>query len=137
MDYDAYKGRGIGKTAFLNHMKNSINSDLGDDISNGDSVIYAIYVAPSADKKNRTLSDVAHSIFTSMHKEGLFLTVFCRLRALSGLLDEVIDESIEDSNYEDTIANDGWLREQGVDVPGVNAFVVNELVEAFNEMINK
>jgi saccharopine dehydrogenase-like NADP-dependent oxidoreductase len=26
-----------------------------------------------------------------MHKEGLFLTVFCRLRALSGLLDDVLN----------------------------------------------
>lgn len=130
MDYAAYKGRGIGKTAFLNHMKNSINTDLGNNISNGDSVLYAVYVSPSADKQNRSLSDVAHSIFTSMHKEGLFLTVFCRLRALSGLLDEVIDETVNESNYEDTIANDSWLKERGVDVQGVNSFVMDKLVEA-------
>lgn len=130
MDYAAYKGRGIGKTAFLNHMKNSINSDLGDAISNGDSVLYAVYVSPSADKRNRTLSDVAHSIFTSMHKEGLFLTVFCRLRALSGYLDNVIDDTVDESNYEDTIANDTWLKERGVDLSGVNAFVIEELVKA-------
>ena len=130
MDYAAYKGRGIGKTAFLNHMKNYINSDLGNSISNGDSVLYAVYVAPSADKKNRTLSDVAHSIFTSMHKEGLFLTVFCRLRALSGLMDNVIDDTLNESNYEDTIANDEWLKERGVDIQGVNSFVMNELTNA-------
>lgn len=130
MDYAAYKGRGIGKTAFLNHMKNSINSDLGENLSNGESVLYAVYVSPSADKKNRSLSDIAHSIFTSMHKEGLFLTVFCRLRALSGLLDDVIDETVDESNYEDTIANDNWLNERGVDVSGVNAFVMNEMVKA-------
>lgn len=35
MDYAAYKGRGIGKTAFLNYMKKSINKDLGDEISDG------------------------------------------------------------------------------------------------------
>lgn len=130
MDYAAYKGRGIGKTAFLNHMKNSINSDLGEEVSNGNSVLYAVYVSPSADKSYRTLNDVAHSIFTSMHKEGLFLTVFCRLRALSGLLDDVIDESINESNYENTIANDAWLTQQNVDVPGVNKFVLGELVSA-------
>ena len=130
MDYAAYKGRGIGKTAFLNHMKNSINSDLGYKMSDGESVLYAVYVAPSADKKNRSLSDVAHSIFTSMHKEGLFLTVFCRLRALSGLLDGVIDDTIDESNYEDTIANDKWLSDHNVDVQGVNSFVAKELVKA-------
>jgi hypothetical protein len=130
MDYAAYKGRGIGKTAFLNHMKKSINSDLGDNMSNGDSVLYAVYVSPSADKKSRTLNDVAHSIFTSMHSEGLFLTVFCRLRAMSGLLDDVIDDSINDSNYEDTIANDDWLKEHGVDIPNLNKYVLNELVKA-------
>jgi len=130
MDYAAYKGRGIGKTAFLNHMKKSINFDLGDNISNGDSVLYAIYVSPSVDKKSRSLSDVAHSIFTSMHKEGLFLTVFCRLRALSGLLDDVIDDTVNESTYEDTIADDKWLEERGVDVHDVNSFVMRELVNA-------
>ncbi len=130
MDYAAYKGRGIGKTAFLNYMKKSINKDLGDEMSDGKSVIYAVYVAPSADNRNRTLSQVAHSIFTAMHKEGLFLTVFCRLRALSGLLDDVIDESITESNYETTIANDTWLHDKGVDVFEVNSFVCKELVKA-------
>ncbi len=130
MDYAAYKGRGIGKTAFLNHMKNSINSDLGEEMSNGESVLYAVYVSPSADKNSRTLSDIAHSIFTSMHKEGLFLTVFCRLRAMSGLLDHVIDESIDEFNYEDTIANDDWLRERNVDVAKVNSFVFDEMKNA-------
>lgn len=130
MDYAAYKGRGIGKTAFLNYMKKSINKDLGDEMSNGNSVIYAVYVAPSADNRNRTLSQVAHSIFTSMHKEGLFLTVFCRLRALSGLLDDVIDDTISESNYEETIANDSWLIEKGIDVTAVNSFVCKELAKA-------
>ena len=130
MDYAAYKGRGIGKTAFLNHMKNSINSDLGDNVSEGNSVLYAVYVSPSADKSYRTLNDVAHSIFTSMHKEGLFLTVFCRLRALSGLLDGVIDDTIDESNYESTIANDDWLVKHEIDVPGVNKFVLGELAKA-------
>lgn len=130
MDYAAYKGRGIGKTAFLNYMKKSINKDLGDEMSNGNSVIYAVYVAPSADNRNRTLSQVAHSIFTSMHREGLFLTVFCRLRALSGLLDNVIDDTISESNYEETIANDSWLCERGIDVASVNSFVCKELAKA-------
>lgn len=130
MDYAAYKGRGIGKTAFLNFMKKSINKDLGDEMSNGNSVIYAVYVAPSADNRNRTLSQVAHSIFTAMHKEGLFLTVFCRLRALSGLLDDVIDDSITESTYEETIANDAWLCDKGIDVSAVNSFVSKELVKA-------
>lgn len=130
MDYAAYKGRGIGKTAFLNHMKNLINSDLGEQMSNGDSVIYAVYVSPSADKNSRTLNDVAHSIFSSMHKEGLFLTVFCRLRALSGLLDDVIDDTIDESNYENTIADDDWLKARGVDVATLNAFVLNKLKQA-------
>lgn len=130
MDYAAYKGRGIGKTAFLNHMKNSINSDLGEAVSDGNSVLYAVYVSPSADKSYRTLNDVAHSIFSSMHKEGLFLTVFCRLRALSGLLDDVIDDTIDESNYETTIADDNWLTKHNVDVPGVNKYVLGELANA-------
>lgn len=129
MDYAAYKGRGIGKTAFLNYIKKSINEDLGDEISDGNSVLYAVYVAPSADKSNRTLDQIAHSIFTSMHKEGVFLTVFCRLRALSGLLDDVIDDSINESNYESTIANDEWLKERNIDVYSVNQYVQRVLMD--------
>lgn len=130
MDFAAYKGRGIGKTAFLNHMKNKINSDFGEDFSNGNSVIYVVYVSPSADKSNRRLDQIAHTIFTSMHNEGLFLTVFCRLRALSGLLDDVLDENINESNYEQTIANDKWLEEKGIDVRAVNSYVMDVLSKA-------
>lgn len=129
MDYAAYKGRGIGKTAFLNYIKKSINEDLGDEMSDGNSVLYAVYVAPSADKSNRTLEQIAHSIFSSMHKEGLFLTVFCRLRALSGLLDDIIDDSINETNYESTIANDEWLKARGVDVHSVNQYVQRVLMD--------
>ena len=60
----------------------------------------------------------------------MFLTVFCRLRALSGLLDNVIDENLTESKYEETIANDAWLCEKGVDVAAVNSFVSKELVKA-------
>lgn len=129
MDYAAYKGRGIGKTAFLNYMKKSINADLGDEISGGDSVLYAVYVAPSADKSNRTLEQISQTIFSAMQKEGLFLTIFCRLRALSGLLDEVIDDSINESNYEITIANDNWIKEKNIDLNEVNKFVQSKLIE--------
>ena len=130
MDYAAYKGRGIGKTAFLNYIKKSINEDLGEDISNGNSVLYSVYVAPSADKSNRTLDQIAHAIFTSMHNEGLFLTVFCRLRAMSGLLDNVIDENINEEVYESTIANDDWLLERNIDVVSVDTYVRNVLMDA-------
>lgn len=130
MDFAAYKGRGIGKTAFLNHMKNKINADFGEEISNGESVIYVVYVSPSADKSNRRLDQIAHTIFTSMHNEGLFLTIFCRLRALSGLLDDVLDDSINESNYENTIANDKWLLDRGIDVYAVNSYVMGILSDA-------
>lgn len=130
MDYAAYKGRGIGKTAFLNYMKKTINADLGDEISMGNSVLYVVYVAPSADKSNRTLEQISHTIFSAMQKEGLFLTIFCRLRALSGFLDNVIDDSIDESNYENTIANDEWIQNKGADLNAINTFVQGKLAEA-------
>ena len=43
MDYAAYRGRGIGKTAFLNYVKNLINTDLGLELSKEQEVLYAIY----------------------------------------------------------------------------------------------
>lgn len=128
MDYAAYKGRGIGKTAFLNFMKKKINKDLGNEITHGDGVIYAVYVAPSADKNNRTLSHIAHSIFDAMEKEDLFLMVFCRLRALSGLLNDIL-EDYDETRLEETIANDEWLQDKGIDVNAVNKYVQDRLIE--------
>lgn len=130
MDYAAYKGRGIGKTAFMNYVKNEINCDLGDKMSNGAEVLYAIYVSPSPEKRERTMSLIARNIYTSMLNSELLQIVFSRLRAFSELIPEHVLLKIDSPlNYLDTICNDNWLVEEGVDINKLNSFVSQELYD--------
>ena len=130
MDYAAYRGRGIGKTAFMNYVKNEINRDLGNDISGGTEVLYAIYVSPSPEKRERTMSLIARNIYTSMLNSDLLQIVFSRLRAFSGEVSEDILMQIDSpSLYLDTICNDSWLFERGVNVNKLNDFVNQKLLD--------
>lgn len=138
MDYATYRGRGIGKTAFLNYMKKMINVDLGESISNGKEVLYAIYVSPTSEKKDRTMPLIARNIFVSMCESDLFLTVFSRLRAFSGVIPNSVLEEVTD-DYRSTIADDKWLYDRNVDVNRLNTSVSKELqnigfVVKFDEM---
>lgn len=126
MDYATYRGRGIGKTAFLNYMRKEINVDLGESISNGNEVLYAIYVSPTSEKKDRTMSLIARNIFVSMCDSDLFLTVFSRLRAFSGIIPNEVLEEVSD-DYVSTIANDKWLYDRKVDVNRLNSAVSKSL----------
>lgn len=130
MDYAAYRGRGIGKTAFMNYVKNEINRDLGNDISGGTEVLYAIYVSPSPEKRERTMSLIARNIYTSMLNSDLLQIVFSRLRAFSGEVPEDILIQIDTpSLYLDTICNDSWLSEKGVNINKLNDFVNQKLFD--------
>ena len=130
MDYAAYKGRGIGKTAFMNYVKNEINCDLGDKMSNGAQVLYAIYVSPSPEKRERTMSLIARNIYTSMLNSELLQVVFSRLRAFSEIIPESVLAKIDSpSNYLDTICNDDWLIQEGVDINKLNSNVSQALYD--------
>ncbi len=128
MDYAAYKGRGIGKTAFMNYVKNAINRDLGECMSNGAEVLYAVYVSPSPEKRERTMSLIARNIYRSMMQSDLLTIVFARLRAFSGIIpEEVLCKVGETDSYEDTICSDEWLYNEKVDINRLNSFVAKEL----------
>lgn len=118
MDYAAYRGRGIGKSAYLNYLKRHINEDFGYALTDGNAVLYAIYVAPTADDSNRSLSQITRYAYDFMRKDGIYFKIYCRLRAMSGYLDDLLqtDENITLEN----IAADDWLREKGVDVDSMN-----------------
>ena len=126
MDYAAYKGRGIGKTAFLNYVKNKINQDLGYEMTEGQEILYAIYVTPSPDKRERNMPLIARNIYNSMFSSDLFLIVFSRLRAFSGIIPDDVLEEVSD-NYRETIANDEWLKEKGIYVDKLNKAVSDTL----------
>ena len=125
MDYAAYRGRGIGKTAFLNYQKNQINSDFGDSISSGKQVLYSLYITPAADKKERKFWQLARTIYDAIMQEELLLIAFCRIRALSGLINEEILTEINTNNLAETLANDNWLKEKGINIPQLNDYMTD------------
>lgn len=128
MDYAAYKGRGIGKTALLNYVKNLINNDLGNSISDGQEVLYSVYLSPnSSDGNNRSLSRMAHSLFDAMVNEHLLFIAFCRLRAFSGEIKEEVLAQLSEDDYGSTIADDKWLNDHGADVAKINSYVIEKL----------
>lgn len=128
MDYAAYKGRGIGKTAFMNFVRNAINRDLGESMSSGTEVLYAVYVSPSPEKRERNMSLIARNIYRSMLQSDLFMIVFARLRAFSNVIpEEVLCKVGEPDSYEATICNDEWLYNEKVDIDGLNSIVEKEL----------
>lgn len=130
MDYAAYKGRGIGKTAFMNYVKNTINKDLGDNISNGAEVLYAVYVSPSPEKRERTMSLIARNIYRSMTQSDLLRIVFSRLRAFTGIIsEEILCKAGDVESYESTICNDEWLVQEGINVDTLNKAVAKELYD--------
>lgn len=126
MDYAAYKGRGIGKTAFLNYVKNLINNDLGFKMTDERDVLYAIYATPSPDKRERSMPLIARNIYNSMLSSDLFLIVFSRLRAFSGIIPENVLDEVS-SDYRETIANDEWLRNKQINIDRLNKCVADTL----------
>ena len=128
MDYAAYKGRGIGKTALLNHLKTIINNDLGFRISDEQEVLYSVYLSPnSSDGNNRSLSRMAHSLFDAMVNERLLFIAFCRLRAFSGGISDDLLAELSEDDYERTIADDNWLGEHGADLTKINNYIIEKL----------
>lgn len=121
MDYAAYRGRGIGKSAYLNYLKRHINEDFGYELTNGNAVLYAIYVAPTADDSNRSLSQITRYAYEFMQKDGIFFKIFCRLRAMTGYLDELLQT--EESVTLENIADDEWLSGKNINVDDMNQSV--------------
>ncbi|MEP7317092.1 MAG: hypothetical protein ABI921_00065 [Panacibacter sp.] len=129
MDYAAYRGRGIGKTAFLNYLRKEINKDLGDSFTKGQQVLYAIYVNPGGEKKERKFSHLSRIIYESIMNDELLLITFCRLRAGSGLISNDLLNSVTYNNLSSTLGNDNWLTENKIDLQQVDYQVEKKLVE--------
>jgi hypothetical protein len=130
MDYAAYRGRGIGKTAFLNYLRKEINKDLGDSLTNGQQVLYAIYVNPGGEKKERKFAQLSKIIFEAIANEELLLITYCRLRANSGLLSEEILQQVTLENLATTLGNDSWLESNKINVYELDQKVGRQLSDA-------
>ena len=115
MDYAAFRGRGIGKTAFLNHQLNRINSDFGYTISGGNESICAVYVKPGGDKNERKFWQISKLIFESIYDQKLLHVALSRIRAFTGIIGSESLKEVTKSNIYATILNSEWLKAHGVD----------------------
>lgn len=127
MDYATRRGRGIGKTAFLNHQRERIMEDLGNRLTNGSHVLFATYVLPLPGG-TRKFWQFARLITEAMSEQRIIAMALWRLRAFSGVIpSQVLEQAVD--NPEDTIGDDVWLRKQGVDVDFQLAHVVRTMLE--------
>jgi len=113
MDYATRRGRGIGKTAFLNYIKNKIMEDFGEKLSEGEHVIFAVYVYPVPGANYNHSWKIARLIIEKLVEQNIITEAICRLKAFTGLIpDNVLNEAGDDLT--ETLGNDGWLQEKGI-----------------------
>lgn len=130
MDYATRRGRGIGKTAFLNYIKNKIMEDFGEKLSDGEQVIFAVYVYPIPGENYNHSWKVARLIINKLIDQNIITEAICRLRAFSGLIpDNILTEAGDELT--ETLGNDGWLQEKGI-----NTFNLNHTIKAQLEKLN-
>jgi hypothetical protein len=120
MDYAAFRGRGIGKTAFLNHQLRKINSDLGFELTKGNETLFAVYVQPGGEKNERKFWQISRLIFESMFEQDILHIALSRIIAFSGLLKDAVLSQVEKETIKDTILSEEWLENQGVDLVKLN-----------------
>jgi hypothetical protein len=111
MDYATRKGRGIGKTAFLNYQRNRIMNDLGHELSNGSDVLFAVYVAPRPNDNYRKFYNISKLILFSIIDQEIISLAMCRIRVFTELIDDRVLSQVGDSLI-NTIGDDEWLREK-------------------------
>jgi aryl carrier-like protein len=128
MDYATRRGRGIGKTVFLNHQRKRIMGDLGKRLTSDSYVLFAIHTRPLPGG-SRKFWQLAELVAKAMNEQGVIAKAMWRLRAFSSIIPNEILEQAAD-NPEETIGNDAWLRKQGVDVDFQLAnYLMTELVK--------
>ncbi len=115
MDYATRRGRGIGKTAFLNRQHQRIMEDLGNELSGGAEVIFAIHMLPLPGGETRKFWQFHKLLTQSLVDQDIIATAMWRLRAFSGVIP---DESLAKigSEPQKTIGNNKWLQEKNINV---------------------
>ncbi|WP_028581399.1 hypothetical protein [Desulfogranum japonicum] len=115
MDYATRRGRGIGKTAFLQQQCRRINKDHGAELSGDSQVLFAIYLLPSPGGRNSKFWQFIKLIIQSIVKQDVLAQAMWRMRAFSDCIPVDVLTDIGD-HPENTIGNDAWLKNKGVDV---------------------
>jgi len=126
MDYATRRGRGIGKTAFLNYVKNKIMEDFGEEISGGDQVIFAVYVYPIPGANYNHFWKISRLIIEKLVEQNIITEAICRLKAFTGCIpDDVLNEAGDD--LVETLGNEGWLQEKGINTSHLNHIIKSNL----------
>lgn len=125
MDFATRRGRGIGKTAFLNHQRRRIMSDLGAALTGGEYVLLAAHMIPAGGGRTRKFWQFVRLIAKSLNEGNCIAWAVWRLRALSDQIPEQVLSKVDPNDPGPTLGNDLWLREQGIDA----LFTLNPAVE--------
>jgi len=115
MDFATRRGRGIGKTAFLHYQKRRIMGDLGNKLTQGSGVMFAVYVFPSPDGRTRKFWQFHKLLNKSLIEQEVVAMAMWRLRAFSGIITEKILAEVGD-DLRKTLGKDEWLHEKGINV---------------------
>lgn len=143
MDYATRRGRGIGKTAFLNYKRGQIMSDLGASLSNNTEVLFAVYVAPVPSDNYRKFFSISKLILTSIIDQEILSLAMCRLRVYTGLIHEDVLSEVN-GPINETIGNDEWLRQRYLELretkvdfdENLDIFGLNQAVKRQLEKLN-
>jgi len=119
MDYATRSGRGIGKTAFLNYERNKIMEDFGEELTEGQHVIFAVYVSPIPGENYNRPWKLSRLIIQKMIEQNIVSSAMCRIRAFSGIIPDEILGKVGDDLTE-TLGNDSWLQENHVNTIELN-----------------
>jgi hypothetical protein len=126
MDAAQRKGRGIGKTAFLNHQRRRIMADFGETFTAGAHVLFTVHLFTPADGNSRKSWQFARALIEALNDQDVLANMLWRLRAFSGLVqDELLEQTGEPS---ETIGDNQWLMRHDVDVD-------NELTPAIKKKL--
>lgn len=116
MDFATKRGRGIGKTAFLQYQRRQIMEDLGGRLTGDAYVLLAAYVDPEGNGKTRRFWQFIRSIAQALNQCDCIAWAMWRLRALSGIIPAEMIEQVINDDPSQTLGNNAWLDKQGVDV---------------------
>ncbi len=114
MDTATRHGRGIGKTAFLNHQRYRVMTDVESALTDGQFPIFAAHIVPTGGTDTRKFWQFARLVITTLNDQEILARAAWRLRAFSGQIPDPVLEQAEDLPA--TIGDDAWLSSKGVDV---------------------
>ncbi len=114
MDAATRKGRGLGKTAFLNYQRLRIMPDLGDALTRGAHILFAAHVCITPGGSCRKFWQFARAVIDTLNEQEVLAQLLWRLRFFSNIIPPDVLARAEEPR--ETIGDDQWLIRAGVNV---------------------